>query len=114
MSAHAQEAELPIAGDAAPEPATIDGCQVIARIDGQVVLACEILWRVNQMLEANQDRIPPGEYEAVRDQLMKRTLVGMIDQKLLYAEFRRNIPPENMPRIEESLRPTSTKRKCRG
>ena len=38
------------------EPATIDGCQVIARIDGQVVLACEVLWRVNQMLEENRDR----------------------------------------------------------
>jgi hypothetical protein len=86
-----------------PEPATIDGCQVIARIDGQVVLACEVLWRVNQMLEANRDRIPPGQYEALRDQLMQRTLTGMLDQKLLYGEFRRNIPPENMPRIEENL-----------
>lgn len=88
---------------AVPEPATIDGCQVIARIDGQVVLACEVLWRVNQMLEANRDRIPPGQYEALRDQLMQRTLIGMLDQKLLYGEFRRNIPPENMPRIEENL-----------
>jgi hypothetical protein len=93
----------PLAGDVAPEPATIDGCQVVARIDGQVVLACELLWRVNLMLEANRDRIPPAQYEAVRDQLMKRTLTGMIDQKLLYAEFKRNIPPENMPRIEENL-----------
>lgn len=87
------------------EPATVDGCQVIARIDGQVVLACELLWRVNQMLEANHDQIPPGQYAGVRDQLMQRTLVGMIDQKLLYGEFRHNIPPENMPRIEENLEP---------
>jgi hypothetical protein len=29
----------------------------------------------------------------------------VLDQKLLYAEFRRNIPPENMPRIEENLLP---------
>ena len=92
-----------MASDVVPEPATIDGCQVVARIDGQVVLACELLWRVNLMLEANRDRIPPNQYEAVRDQLMKRTLTGMIDQKLLYAEFKRNIPPENMPRIEENL-----------
>lgn len=85
------------------EPATIDGCQVIARVDGQVVLACEVLWRVNQMLEENRDRIPPNQYEALRDQLMQRTLTGMIDQKLLYGEFRRNIPAENLPRIEENL-----------
>ncbi len=96
---------MALSTDIAPEPATVDGCQVIARIDGQVVLACEVLWRVNQMLEANRDRIPPDQYEAVRDQLMKRTLTGMIDQKLLYGEFRRNIPAENLPRIEENLVP---------
>ena len=46
---------------------------------------------------------------------MQRTLAGMIDQKLLYGEFRRNIPPENMPRIEENLLPhRSRRRKCRG
>jgi hypothetical protein len=101
--AQAQEQEVTLSSDAAAEPATVDGCQVIARIDGQVVLACEVLWRVNQMLEANRDRIPPDQYEAVRDQLMQRTLTGTIDQKLLYGEFRRNIPAENLPRIEENL-----------
>ena len=34
---------------------------------------------------------------------MQRTLAGMIDQKLLYGEFRHNIPAENMPRIEQNL-----------
>jgi hypothetical protein len=99
----AQDGDVTLSTDAAPEPATVDGCQVIARIDGQVVLACEVLWRVNQMLEANRERIPPQQYEAIRDQLMKQTLTGMIDQKLLYGEFRRNIPAENLPRIEENL-----------
>ncbi len=90
-----------VAADA--PPATVDGCQVVARIDGQVVLACELLWRVNLMLEENRDRIPPGQYDALRDQLMQRTLAGTIDQKLLYGEFRHNIPPENLPRIEKNL-----------
>ena len=89
----------------APEPATIDGCQVIARIDGQVVLACEVLWRVNHdaRSEPRQDSARP--VRSGPRQLMQRTLTGMIDQKLLYGEFRRNIPPENMPRIEENLLP---------
>jgi hypothetical protein len=62
-----------------------------------------VLWRVNQMLEKNRSMIPPNQYEAVRDQLMQRTLTGTIDQKLLYGEFRRTIPAENLPRIEENL-----------
>lgn len=94
------EAELPISN----EPATIDGCQVLARVNGQVVLACEVLWKVNQMLEENADRIPPEQYAEVREHLMKRQLASSLDTKLLYAEFRRNVPPENLPRIEENLR----------
>lgn len=99
----AQDAEMVLPSDIAAEPATIDGCQVIARIDGQVVLACELLWRVNMMLEENRDKILPTQYEEIREQLMLRTLSSVIDQKLLYGEFRRNIPPENLPRIEENL-----------
>jgi hypothetical protein len=100
--APARAQDAPIAADDAP-PATVDGCQVIARVNGQVVLACELLWRVNQMLEENRDRIPAGQEAEIRDQLMQRTLAGMIDQKLLYGEFRHNIPAENMPRIEQNL-----------
>lgn len=103
--AHAQTNDIVLPSQAAAEPATVDGCQVIARVDGQVVLACEVLYRVNMRLEDNRDKIPPEQYEAVRDQLMLMTLTSMLDQKLLFAEFRRNIPPENMPRIEDNLRP---------
>lgn len=104
MPAHAQEADVTLPSDVT-EPATVDGCQVVARVDGQVVLACEVLYRVNMRLEDNRDKIPPDQYEAVRDQLMLMTLTSVVDQKLLYAEFRRNVPAENMPRIEENLQP---------
>ena len=98
-------AQVPVATTPAapPPPATIDGCQVVARVNGQVVLGCELLWHVNRMLEANGDRIPPEQFDLVREQLMRRQLVSNVDTKLLYAEFRRNIPPENIPRIEENL-----------
>jgi hypothetical protein len=92
------------------DAANLDGCQVIARIDNQIVLACEVLWLVNQMLEAHQarlpaeQRVPPEQLQMVREQLMRRELAALLDRKLLYDEFRRNVPAENLPRIEESLR----------
>jgi parvulin-like peptidyl-prolyl isomerase len=92
------------------DSANLEGCQVIARIDNQIVLACEVLWRVNQMLEAHQQRaaaaqrVPPEQLQEVREQLIKRELASILDRKLLYDEFRRNVPAENLPRIEESLR----------
>ncbi len=91
------------------DSANLEGCQVVARIDNQIVLACEVLWRVNQMLEAHQSRVPaeqrvpPEQIAGVRAQLMKREVASLVDRKLLYDEFRRNRPAEILPQIEESL-----------
>jgi parvulin-like peptidyl-prolyl isomerase len=93
----------------AADAANLEGCQVVARIDDQIILACEVLWRVNQMLEAYQQRmpaeqqVPREQIEAVRQQLMKREVASLVDRKLIYNEFRRNIPGDNLPRIEQNL-----------
>jgi hypothetical protein len=85
------------------DAASLEGCQMIARIDNQVVLACEVLWRVNQTIELNANNIPPEQIEQVRQQLLKREIASLLDRKLIYDEFRRNIPAENLPRLEENL-----------
>jgi len=91
------------------DEANLEGCQVIARIDDQIVLACDVLWRVNQLLEAHLQRMPPDQQvspeqiDAVRQQLMKREVAAMVDRKLLFNEFRRTVPPENLSRIDENL-----------
>lgn len=77
--------------------------EIIARIDGQIVLAGEVMWQVNKILDANAERIPPGERETISKQIMQQQLMGMIDTKLLYADFRRTVPPENIPSVEENL-----------
>jgi parvulin-like peptidyl-prolyl isomerase len=93
----------------AADVANIEGCQVIARVDDQIVLACDVLWKVNQMLENFQQsapagqKVPPEKIEETRRQLMKREVASMVDRKLLYIEFRRNVPAENIPHIEENL-----------
>lgn len=82
----------------------LEGGQIIARIDGQVVLASDVLWQVNQLIDLNIDRIPPGELATVRESLLRRQTVQLIDSKLLFADFRRMVPPENLPKVRESLR----------
>jgi hypothetical protein len=91
------------------DAANLDGCQVIARIDNQIVLACDVLWKVNSMIETYQEnsppekRVPPEQMQATREQLMRREIAALLDRKLLYDEFRRNVPQENMPRVEQEL-----------
>jgi hypothetical protein len=77
--------------------------QIVARVDGQVVLSCDVLWQVNLILEQNGDRIPAEELENVRKMLLRQQVLGLIDTKLLFADFRRTVPAENMPVIEGNL-----------
>jgi parvulin-like peptidyl-prolyl isomerase len=66
-------------------------------------LACEVLWEVNKTIEDNADRIPPEQIGQLRQQLIQHKVAEMLDRKLVYAEFRRNFPAENMAKVEESL-----------
>ncbi len=77
--------------------------QIVARVDGQVVLSCDVLWQVNLMLEQNRDKIPPSEIENVRTMLLRQQVLELIDTKLLFADFRRTVPEENMAKIKENL-----------
>jgi len=95
----------PITPIGASDAANIDGCQVIARIDGQIVQACEVLWHVNKIIEQNRDKIPPDQVGRLRQELLKKELAGLLDKKLLYGEFLRSNPAvaENLPHIQEKL-----------
>jgi len=81
----------------------LEGGQIVARVDGQIVLASDVLWQVNQLIKANQDRIPTEKVEEARQALLRQQVMGLLDTKMLYANFRRQVPAENLPNIEENL-----------
>lgn len=86
-----------------PGAQPLEGGKIVARVDGQVILASDVLWQVNQMIDMNRDQIPPSEVATVRDSLLERQVLSLVDTKLLFADFRRNVPAENLPKISESL-----------
>ena len=100
-----QSGGQPEAGGTELQP--IEAGQIIARISDQVVLAGDVLPQVNAALEVNAASIPsnisPDQLATLRRQLMQQQLLQLIETKLLYAEFLRTIPVENLPRIEETL-----------
>ncbi len=81
----------------------IEGGEIVARIDGQIVLASEVLWQVQQILKANQDRIPPDQVTQARRVLLRQQVMSLVDTKLLYADFLRTVPAENLPSIKKNL-----------
>ncbi len=82
----------------------LEGGQIVARVDGQIVLASDVLWQVDQLIAANRDRIPPDKLGEARNALLRQQVMGTLDTKMLYANFRRTVPAENLPMIEENLR----------
>ncbi len=81
----------------------LEGGQIVARIDGQIVLASDVLWQVNQLIEANRERIPDDKVDEAKQMILRQQVMGLIDTKMLYANFRRQVPAENIPTIEENL-----------
>lgn len=81
----------------------VDECQVIAQINGEVILACEVMWNVNLRLEQAAGQIPPEHLDKVREQLMQQSLMGMLDMRMIYSDFRRNAPMADLAKIHESL-----------
>lgn len=87
----------------APVVRPVESGQIIARIGPEVVLASEILPRVNELLEHNKAQIPPEELDAARQMVMRHELAQLIETKLLYVDARRKLPKENMPQVEEKV-----------
>jgi parvulin-like peptidyl-prolyl isomerase len=91
------------------DSASLEGCQIIARIDSQIVLACEVLWQVNMEIERRlaqlppEVRVPPEQLEEFRREAMRHQIALLLNRKLVYDQFRRSVPPEKIAEIEEKL-----------
>lgn len=90
-------------GQVLAEAETNEQCKVFARVGDQLILGCDFLDRVDRVMEANKDRIPPQNWETQRLLLIKEVLDKMIENKLVIADARRKIPEEALPNVERQL-----------
>jgi protein involved in polysaccharide export with SLBB domain len=79
------------------------GSEIVALVDGQFIRASEVLWQVRNLIEKANAPIPPEHVAEAEQMLMRQLVTGLIDTKLLYADFRRTVPAESLTKIEESL-----------
>jgi hypothetical protein len=93
-----------------PVEKPIEGSEIIARIDGEVILASDVLWQVKQLVKmmtaqyAEAGRpVPPEAIEDAERGLTRQLMLGMLDTKMIYADFRRKVPAEALPNISKSL-----------
>lgn len=90
-----------------------EGSRIIARVGTEVILESDLVVRsmrdleviggVREVIEANKDRIPPGELDVQRELLIKKILPSLIQTKLVYLDAKRAIPPEGWAQVERHI-----------
>lgn len=84
-------------------------CEVIARVNSEVILACELDWQVRLMFEERFGRegaksiVGSPMFAEGREALLKRLTITRIEMALLYADFRSNAPGADLPSIKKQL-----------
>lgn len=84
-------------------------CEVIARVNSEVILACELEWQVRLMFEERFGRKSTKSvadsplFAEARQALMKRLTISRVEIALLYADFRSNAPGADLTSIQEQL-----------
>jgi hypothetical protein len=89
----------------------LEAGQVIARVNGEVILACEVMWMVDVELEHRLATLPaeqraqisPEQLQPVRESLMRQLLLAVIDRKIKYTDFRRKAPQADLNSIHANL-----------
>lgn len=82
-------------------PTKLEGAEVIARIDGQVILASDVLWEAELIMDSK--KVPPEQRDEARHMFTQVQLRSYIDTKLIIADFRRTARGADMNAIRGQL-----------
>lgn len=74
---------------------------VVANVNGEVIMASEILRPLEQFMAERRKEIPDDQVDAVRMQLAKQRLGDLIEQKLIYQDAMSTIPESNHEMIND-------------
>lgn len=80
-----------------------EGTRILARVGSEVILESDVSGPVNDLIEANKDRIPPDQLEATREFLIKKHLKNFVQNKLIFLDAKRTIPSEGWSNVEKQL-----------
>jgi len=104
-------ASLPQQPPVKPEDDLFKPARIVAIVNGEPILAGDVLGPVNQMIEERLESLPPGQRDSVtpeeiekfKEQALKQMLPGLIDIKVVYLDFMRAVPADRMEEMQEML-----------
>ncbi len=102
----APQAQMPMNAGGAPAagaPSQLLSATPVANVNGEVILVGDVLPAVDRLMAQRFADVPDSQKDQVRIQLAKQRLMQLIEMKLLYQDATRNVPEENIPKIEKQL-----------
>jgi parvulin-like peptidyl-prolyl isomerase len=90
---------VPAAGEIKP----CDGTRIIARVGSEAIFESDAIGAVNEIIEANKNRIPADQVDKQREMLIQQRLKGLIETKLIFQDARRTIPEEGWKQVEKQI-----------
>lgn len=79
------------------------GLQPVAVVNGQPILAADILERYGASLEEVSKKLSPEQFRQARLELIERDLPGHIDRKLLASALQSSLKPEQIKALNEAI-----------
>jgi hypothetical protein len=92
-------------------PQPMDECEVLARVNGQVIVARDVMWEAELMMQQRLAKLPPEQRASAppqvialaKRQLLQQMVMSRLDMALFYSDFRAKSPEANLEKIYESL-----------
>jgi parvulin-like peptidyl-prolyl isomerase len=80
-----------------------EGSRILAHVGSEVILDSDVAGPVNDFMIANKDRIPPEQADAIREEIIKKQLKGLVQAKLVFLDAKHAIPSENWSQVEKQV-----------
>jgi len=80
-----------------------EAAQIVAVVGNQIILAGDLLWRVDKYLAEYQDKMSPEMIKQQRQRLLPTLLPREIENKLAYVDFLRTIPADKVDEIRQRI-----------
>ncbi|MEO1495889.1 MAG: peptidyl-prolyl cis-trans isomerase [Planctomycetota bacterium] len=87
--------------------------EVLARVNGEVIVAGDLLWEAQLILEQRLASLPPEaranvpekELNEAKRKMVQELLFSRLDMMLMYADFRSSVPMADLSKIHANLEP---------
>jgi parvulin-like peptidyl-prolyl isomerase len=96
-------AAAPAAASPGPAGRVFAAGETIAIVGDQHVLVGDMLGEINQMLAPYEGQASEEEIEEQRQKLLRQMLPNVVENKILYLEFLRQVPPERIKDIKKKM-----------